>query len=322
MPRDDLISSFQIGRIPSSSPSDARPEPRFGAMPLQVDFDEARRLELARATAQPPAPSQLRGRTLPFGMIGALAVHLSPLLLLLSWTGAPAEIVQPIPIELVLEPPPPPEPKSEQKAEKPPPPPLGRFASVDMGEPVQESEPPASSPDQHPSEPTETQVAAARPPPPELVSALPKPVSPPEPLAEAPALPEPPPPKPALKPVVATPHPPKPRPARPHAIPGPDATRDEYLAYIASLINQHSNLLAPSVIAGRRGVAVISILVLGDGTIARIAVKRGSGYPDIDARIEQMIATVRRFPPLPQWIQGPSVLLDYHRVFPDRFGKD
>jgi TonB family protein len=322
VPRDDLTSPFQIGWLPYAAPPDARPEPRFGAVPLQVELDAVRRLEAARAPVRPPAPSQLRGRTLPFGMLAALAVHLSPLLLLLSWTSAPAEIATPIPIELVLEqPPPPPEPKPEQKAEKPPtPPPLGRLASVDMGEPAKELQPPASSPDQHQSEPRETQEAAVMPPPPpDLVSALPKPVSPPEPPTAAPPLPEPPPPKPAAKPVVATPHPPKPRPARPLLVPGPEASRDEYLAYISSLINRQSHLLAPSALGGRRGVAVISIMVLGDGTIARLAVKRSSGYPDIDARIEQMVAAVRRFPPLPQWIQAPHVMLDYHRVFPDRF---
>jgi TonB family protein len=304
--------------------TDLHPEPRFGAMPLQVELDEARRLEAERAATQPSAPSQLRGRTLPFGMLGALVVHLSPLLLLLSWTSAPAEIVEPIAVELVLEqPPPPPEPKPEAKAEKPPPPPpLGRFASVDMGEPVNETQPPASSLEQTPNEPAETQVAVARPPPPpDLVSALPKPTSPPEPLAAVPPLPEPvPPATPVPKPVVATPHPPKPQPARPLLVPGPDATRDEYLAYITTLINRQSHLLAPSVVGGRRGVAVISIMVLGDGTIARLAVKRSSGYPDIDARVEQMIAAVRRFPPLPQWIQAPSVMLDYHRVFPSGLG--
>jgi TonB family protein len=325
VPRDDLLGSFRIARNPAVPSPDGRPEPRFGAVPLQVELDEARRMEVARTPAQPSAPSQFSGRTLPFGMLGALAVHLSPLLLLLSWTTAPAEIDQPIPIELVLEqpPPPPPEPKPEQKAEKPaPPPPLGRLASVDMGEPVKEPQPPASSPEQQPSEAAETQVAAARPPPPpDLVSALPKPVSPPEPLSTEPPLPEPAPPrKPAPKPVVATPHPPKPQPARPMVVPGPAASRDEYLAYITSLINRQSHLLAPSVLGGRRGVAVISIMVLGDGTIARLRVKHSSGYPDIDARIEQMVAAVRRFPPLPQWIQAPSVMLDYHRVFPDRFG--
>jgi TonB family protein len=256
-------------------------------------------------------------------MLAALAVHLSPLLLLVSWASTPAEVVAPIPIELVLEQPPPPEPKPEHKAETlQPPPPLGRLASADMGEPAKEPEPPADTPDQSPAEPAETQVAAARlPPPPDLVSALPKPVSPPEPLTDVPPLPEPAPPaKPVPKPAVATAHPPKPQPARPLLVPGPDATRDEYLAYITTLINRQSHLLAPSLLGGRRGVAVISIMVLGDGTIARLAVKRSSGYPDIDARVQQMIAAVRRFPPLPQWIDAPSVRLDYHRVFPSGLG--
>ena len=320
MSRDDLIDSFRIARDPAASAQDGRPEPRFGAVPLQVDLDAAR-LETALTTVQPQAPSQLRRRTLPVGMLVSLAVHLSPLLLLLSWASAPAEVVTPIPIELVLEQPPPPpkpEPKPEQKAEKPPPPPpLGRLASADMGEPVKEEQPPASSPDQPSSQPHEEKVAAVPPPPPDLVSALPKPVSPPDPLTAEPPREPTPPAKPAAKPAVVTPHPPKPQPARPRVIPGPDATRDEYLAYIAGLINRHKDLIAPGALGGRRGVAVISITVLGNGTIARIAVKRGSGYPDIDARIEQMITAVGRFPPLPQWIQAPSVMLDFHRVFPD-----
>ena len=102
------------------------------------------------------------------------------------------------------------------------------------------------------------------------------------------------------------------------SVPGPDATRDEYLAYITSLINRQSHLLTASALGSRRGVTVISITVLGDGTIAQLAIKRSSGYPDVDARVEQMVAAVRRFPPLPQWIQAPYVRLDYHRVFPDR----
>ena len=46
--------------------------------------------------------------------------------------------------------------------------------------------------------------------------------------------------------------------------------------------------------------------VLGDGTIARITVSQSSGYPDIDARVIQMVAAVGRFPPLPPWIDQPS----------------
>jgi TonB family protein len=318
VPRDDLINVFRIARNAVACSQDGRPEPRFGAVPLQVELD-AIRLETARATEQPPLGSQPRGRTLPWGMLASLAVHLSPLLLLLSWASAPAPVVTPIPIELVLEqPPPPPATKTEQKAEIPPPPPLGRLASIALGEPAKEELPPASSPDQPSPEPGEDQVATVRPPPShDLVSALPKPVSPPETLNALPPLPEPAPPKSAAKPAIVSPHPPKPQLARPKVMPGPAATQDEYLAYISNLINRHKDLLAPSVLGGRRGVAVISITVLADGTIARVAVRRGSGYPDVDARIEQMITAVGRFPPLPQWIQAPSVMLDFHRVFPD-----
>ena len=56
---------------------------------------------------------------------------------------------------------------------------------------------------------------------------------------------------------------------------------------------------------------------MGDGTIARISVARGSGYPDIDTKIEQMVAAVRRFPPLPQWYQGPQIELTFRLRFPE-----
>jgi outer membrane biosynthesis protein TonB len=285
--------------------------------PLRVDWTDPPRGDPLFAAAPVSTPPVADRRALPFGVLTSLAIHLSPLLLLIGWNVAPPQIDTPIPIQLVIEQPPP-EPKPEANIGKPPPP-AGRLASIDMGQPVDEPQPPASAPEQPAEEPAEQQVAAAppppKPPPPDLVSALPKPTVPSEPLAAP--LPEPEPPKPAIKRVVAAAAPPRPHPAPPPQVPGPAATRDEYLAYISALINRRRNLLAPSLIGGRRGVTVISILVLGDGTIARIAVKRGSGYPEIDARIEQMVAAVGRFPPLPQWIQGPSVQLDYHRVFPD-----
>ena len=50
------------------------------------------------------------------------------------------------------------------------------------------------------------------------------------------------------------------------------------------------DLLPRAFVGNRRGEAVLSVLVLDDGTIARIAVRESSGYPDIDQRIEQMTA--------------------------------
>ena len=99
--------------------------------------------------------------------------------------------------------------------------------------------------------------------------------------------------------------------------PGPSATRDEYLAYVNSLILRHLGLLSHSLIAGRRGETAILMLVLDDGTVARVSVMRSSGYTDIDLRVEEMVRAAGRFPPLPQWIQGPSTGLVFVLPFPE-----
>ena len=98
---------------------------------------------------------------------------------------------------------------------------------------------------------------------------------------------------------------------------GPAASRDEYLAYILELTKQHIDLLPLSYVAGRRGETVLSIRVLDDGTIARISIAESSGYPDIDRKVEEMVQAVRRFPPLPQWIQAPSIELNLQLRFPE-----
>ena len=307
--RDDR--RFEISAEAAASPGGAAAEPAlFGVA----------RLDPARAAPDPAKPpASDRPRHAPWGLLGSLAVHLSPLLLL-SFAGPPAEIPAPIPVQLVLEqPPPPPEPPPPAPPAKPP---LGRLASVDMGETDPQPEPEAKAP---PPPPAETQMAMASPPkptpPPELVSALPKPV----PEAAALALPHdaaqessPPPapapsPKPAVKQAVA--RPPAPKAAQTPRVPGPDATRDEYLAYCERLIRRYLDMVSPAFLAGRSGVAVLSIVVLADGTISRVAVKQSSGYPDIDLRAEQMISAVRRFPPLPQWFQGPALPVNFHLAF-------
>lgn len=99
--------------------------------------------------------------------------------------------------------------------------------------------------------------------------------------------------------------------------PGPSATRDEYLAYVNSLILRHLGLLSHSLVAGRRGETAILMSVLDDGTVARVSVMRSSGYIDIDLRVEEMIRATGRFPPLPQWIQGPSIGLVFTLPFPE-----
>ena len=154
---------------------------------------------------------------------------------------------------------------------------------------------------------------------PELKTALALPQPSSEPLPEPDAslsepLPAPEPPKrPAPKPAPAAHR----MDAMPHItagkwrVLGPAATRDEYLAHLVTLTRRHLDLLSLSLLAGRRGVTALSILVRGDGTIARISVAQSSGYPDIDRQVERMVAAVGRFPPLPQWIQESSLDIEW-----------
>lgn len=319
---DDPIELFEIDLTATATLDTLRPEPvLWAAAPLAAEFPETGRLDPARATAEPEQLLPVSRRTaLPFGLIGSLGVHLLPLLVLLHWNGAPAEIAPPIAVQLVVEEPPPPPPSPPAQAEKPPPP--GELASDDFGDPKAPAADHAADPPGEPV-PAAMQVAMALPPPkptppPELVSALLKPAPPVDPAAQ----PEEPKPTPLLDaPVkmaaVGRLAPPTPHPAPRAQNPGPAATRDAYLAYCMSLIRGHFGLLAPSFLAGRRGATILTIQVLGDGTIARIAVAQRSPYPDIDTRIEQAVVAVGRFPPVPQWFQGPRISLTLHVSYPD-----
>jgi TonB family protein len=297
----------------------SRPEPALGTALGFVGFDDPPPLDLLRVTPEPKSPPR-RPKMLTAGVIASCGLHLLPLLLLLRWAGAPVEVARPIPVQLVVEPPPPPAPPPPQpQPEKKPPP--GRLASESMGEPAPQPERPAAAvtPTTAAAPPAETQTAAVVPPPPVPTPASkPVPTPTPQPAAALPETPLPPPPKPAVKRVAAAQPVPRRRPAPSAARhPGPLATRDAYLAYCMSLVRRYFGMLPASFIAGRRGVTTLAIVVLDDGTIGRVSVLHASGYPDIDSRVEEMLTAVRRFPPLPQWVQGPSVVLFYDMPFPE-----
>ena len=268
------------------------------------------------------------------GPIGSLVLHLLPLLLLIEWPMAAPPEIEPIAVQLVLAPPPPEQPLKPVPPPQFKPPPPGHIASEDLGDTEakkagrEPSDAPAAkdipSPEVKPSETPQQTADVVPPPPPE------EPQPPPSDTQTAAIIPPPPPEKP-------TPPKPKPKPnpyptaqqsphwteepahseARHARYPGPAATRDEYLAYIHSLIRQHYDLLPLAMVGGRRGEAQIEFVVLDDGTIEMIKVRRSSGWQDIDSRIELMIAAVRRVPPLPQWFQGPSMGLILNLPFPD-----
>jgi protein TonB len=259
------------------------------------------------------------------GPVGSLLLHLLPLLLLINWQmSAPAEI-EPVTVQLVMEPPPPPEvkPAPPQPPPKPvPPPPRGRLASEDLGEPeAKEVDRPKGDAPSTPDNAAKNDTPTTEPKPPEKPQQM---------AAVVPPLPPPKPEEPKFEPL---PKPqPKPSPAhkaprrieepgnlapRRARFPGPAATRDEYLAYMHSLIREHYNLLSSAALGDRRGMVVVEFVVLDDGKIAFIKVRRSSGYPDIDNRVAEMVAAVGRFPPLPQWFQGLAMPFEFGFPFPE-----
>jgi periplasmic protein TonB len=326
MPLDDdeqavisLGESIELG-------DDERPEPLLAGAPLLIEFDEPARLDPERVglTWEVPAPARsgMRLRS----SASALAIHLLPLLLIITWPTTTTEVPV-IPVQLVIEQPPPdppqPPPQPQPQQPQPPPPPsqpkTGRLASDDLGS-TKAKAPGTASQDAQPSagekqpQPSTTQTAAT--------TATPPPLPPPKPAPPRAQSPAAQPPKPSG---AVTPH----HDETPHEAPrqarydGPASARDEYLAYLVTLTRQHIDLLPMSFIGSRKGETIVTVDVQDNGTITRISVSRGSGYPDIDERIEQMVAAVRKFPPVPQWFQGSTLELQLTMRFPEAIeGRD
>jgi periplasmic protein TonB len=256
------------------------------------------------------------------GPIGSLILHLLPLLLLIDWPMSPPAEVEPIPVQLVIEPPKA-APAPPQPQPKPTPPPRGRLASEDLGEPeAKEVDKPKGNPPAA-DKPAKSETPPAETKPPEKPQQLAAMTPPPLPPAKTDAPKPEPAPKPAPKPTPAAHQVPRrvdepgnlaPRHAR---FPGPAATRDEYLAYMHSLIRQHYNLLSSMELGGRRGMVVVEFVVLDDGKIALLKIRRSSGWPDIDNRVAEMVAAVGHFPPLPQWFQGLAMPFEFGFPFPE-----
>jgi TonB family protein len=230
---------------------------------------------------------------------GSLGLHLLPLVVMIHWSSAPDEIADAMPVQLVLE-----EPASgpSQAGGKPPPsPPVQSETISEKSTASGAPEAPVSPP----SSPRHEQIAAT-------------------PTAPSPPPPEPPPHKPATITVAAAAPPPPaaPSPAATATLPaaqtpGLDPLQSDYFARLAALTRDHLDLLPLSFLGGRRGRTILSIYVLGDGTIGRIAVKQSSGYPDIDTRIVQIVTAVGRFPPLPERFRKANMELDFNLTFPD-----
>jgi TonB family protein len=222
-----------------------------------------------------------RPRASALSPLGSFCIHLATLLCLLGWREAPAEIADALPVQLVLE-------ASAGPADAEGAPPVPDSETTQQL--AAETAPPAADPAPAPPAPT---------PPVKIATAAPRLVKPTPPV------------DPASRP--------SPAPAA-NAAPSqaPDETSEsDYLAHLVALTRGHLDLLPVSFLAGRHGHTTLSVVVRDDGTIGRIAVKRSSGHPDIDARIEQMVVAVGRFPPPPGSFQRPAAELDFNLTFPD-----
>ena len=292
--------------------------------------DEKDVLRAPASSERKPEARQERWWVRLRGPAGSLVLHLLPLLLLIDYQMSPPAEIEPVTVQLVMEPPPPPPPPEVKPAPPQPqpkpatPPPRGRLASEDLGEPeAKETDRPKGDAPSAPDNAAKSDTPTTEPKPPEKPQQTAMAVPPPLPPAK-PDTPKPDPiPKPQPKPNPAA-HPAPRRVEEPGNLvprrarfPGPAATRDEYLAYMHSLIRQHYNLLTSAALGDRRGMDVVEFVVLDDGKIALVKVRRSSGYPDIDNRVAEMVAAVGRFPPLPQWFQGLAMPFEFGFPFPD-----
>jgi TonB family protein len=309
-----LPDSIALADDLTSLPDDRRYEPELAATPYLIEFGEIDRLDPERAEIPPAAKPASPPTWLVVGLVASLLIHLVTVILILLPGFETPVAPQAIPIQLVLETPPPPPPVPDKMA-APPPEPHGHLASEDIGDLTAKSgqapegnAPEATAKPAPAPAPTLVQPPPEKPiPPKDQVATLAEPKIPP-PILQHPQFSVPPAAHPAEGTHVA---------AHPARVPGPSATRDEYLAYLVTLTKQHFDLLPVSMLGGRTGETSLAILVLADGTIARISVAQSSGYADVDNKIEQMVAACRHFPPLPQWYQGQSMELIFKLHFPE-----
>lgn len=274
------------------------------------------------------------------GLIISLLLHSLPLVSLVGWRSTPAQIPVQIPVQLVIEQPPPAPPSTPTELKPSPDPARGPIASDDFGAVAAAETRPGKSDTASaaggPEPPVDARNAAPKSP---LAAAEPVRREEPPPITPVPPLthdseitiPPPSPKRPPHKQSAALempvpmssgwplplhqndPHPPQ----RLASLVGPPAVRDEYCVRALNLTLRHLDQLPLSSLGGRRGRTVVTIRILGDGTINSVAIAQSSGYPDLDQRVQKMVFAVGQYPPLPPRIPGTWADFTFAMVFPD-----
>jgi TonB family protein len=273
------------------------------------------------------------------GFIVSVLLHSLPLVSLVGWRSGPAEIPAQIPVQLVIEQPPPTPPPAPAERKPVPDPSRGPIASddfaamaaaetrpgmSDMPAAAGAPEPPVDAHNAAPKSPLpaaepvrqeEPPIAPAPPPILDTELTIPPPLPKRPPHKESAAL-EMPVPMSSGWPLPlhhTDPHPPQ----RLASLVGPPAVRDEYCVRALNLTLRHLDQLPLSSLGGRRGRTVVTIRILGDGTINSVSIAQSSGYPDLDQRVQKMVFAVGQYPPLPPRIPGTSADFTFAMVFPD-----
>ena len=288
-----------------------RTEPSIALLPFFIGFDDPEPLDPERIGLTWELVEKRSSRMQSRSPLIALLMHVALLLLIVGWASTTNDDAPLIPVKLVIEQAPPePEP---QPVEQPPMPPQPEHAEA-QSQPEPVPSPPAPTPPIHPK----AQRPPAKPAPAQSAPTPPTPTRPAHPKAQIQQEQLPPPnPMPISHPAAPPPTALRPSEAPLPQFPSAGTSRDGYLAYLVTLTGQHMNLLPRSVVGTRRGETVVRVAVRRDGVIDRLSIARPSGYPDIDERVEQMVAAVGKFPPVPDAFAGSPVELDLDFFFPE-----
>jgi len=174
--------------------------------------------------------------------------------------------------------------------------------------PVEAAEPPPDTVPPVPPEPENTVTAtevpvvtAGEPPPPPKPQPRPKP-PPPRPTARRPA-PEPEPRMADLPPAVPSPSPPTTQAPAAYAPPAPPAPNPDLAAHYRALLSgwfeTHKRYPSSARNAAEQGSAIVHFRVDPSGRVLSFGLTKGTGYPDLDQSIDEMMqgATLPAFPP-------------------------
>jgi periplasmic protein TonB len=267
-----------------------------------------------------------------FPLVFSVMGHAIGVALLIFFMGKAPPVPEPIAkggIEVVFAPPPPPEPAPQVapavEPEPPPPPPEPPPPEPELPPPPQPQPPPVVATEPPPPAPA-APVTASEPPPPPPPPHKPAIKKPPKPVPQHQEPPPQPtqayiPPAPAQRSTTQAP----PAPVAPQQTamaatpvpapaPSPEATAG-YAALLHAWFDSHKRYPETAREHGEEGKAVLRFLVDRSGRVLEYAVVKSSGYPDLDAAIEEMMRGAM-LPPFPAGMTQPrlqfTINIGYH----------